>query len=74
MDIQLTDYENSALIILLGMITNILNNFNIDFFMPITKIDINMERAHNRDALNTEKFWWRTNILKSADFENSELK
>jgi glutamate--cysteine ligase catalytic subunit len=51
MDIQLTDYENSALIIILGMITNILNNFDIDFFMPISKIDINMERAHLKDAV-----------------------
>jgi glutamate--cysteine ligase catalytic subunit len=74
MDIQLTDYENSALIIMLGMITNILNNFNIDFFMPISKIDINMERAHMRDAVTTQKFWWKINILGAADFENSALK
>jgi glutamate--cysteine ligase catalytic subunit len=74
MDIQLTDYENSALIILLGMITNVLNHFNVNFFMPISKIDINMERAHKRDALHKEKFWWRTNILRSAAYEFSDLK
>ena len=47
----MTDYENSALIILLGMITNVLNHFDVDFIMPISKIDENMERAHIRDGL-----------------------
>jgi glutamate--cysteine ligase catalytic subunit len=45
MDIQLTDFENAALIILVGMINNIVNHFDLDFIMPITKIDENMERA-----------------------------
>ena len=46
MDIQLTDFENSALIVLMGMIVNIINNFDLDFIMPISLIDENMERAH----------------------------
>jgi glutamate--cysteine ligase catalytic subunit len=47
----MTDYENSAMIILLGLITNVLNHFDVDFMMPISKIDENMERAHKRDGL-----------------------
>lgn len=50
MDIQLTDFENAALIVLLGMINNVINHFDLDFVMPISKIDENMERAHLRDA------------------------
>jgi glutamate--cysteine ligase catalytic subunit len=53
MDIQLTDFENSALIVLLGMINNIINHFDLDFIMHISKIDENMERSHYRDALLT---------------------
>jgi len=51
MDIQLTDFENSGFIVLLGMINNVINHFDLDFIMPISKIDENMERAHYIDAL-----------------------
>lgn len=47
----MTDYENSAMVILLGLITNVLNHFDVDFMMPISMIDENMERAHKRDGL-----------------------
>jgi glutamate--cysteine ligase catalytic subunit len=53
MDIQLTDFENASLIVLLGMITNVINHFDLDFVMPISKIDENMDRAHLRDAAST---------------------
>ena len=45
MDIQITDFENSAMIVLTGMINNIVNHFDLDVIMPISKIDENMERA-----------------------------
>jgi len=51
MDIQLTDYENSAMVVLLGMLTNVINFFDVNFLMPISKIDLNMDRAHIRDGL-----------------------
>lgn len=51
MDIQLTDFENAALIVLLGQIVNLINHFDLDFIMPISLIDENMERAHFRDGL-----------------------
>lgn len=53
MDIQLTDFENAAMVILLGMITNVINSYDVNFIMPITMIDENMERAHKRDGLLT---------------------
>lgn len=62
-DIQLTDFENAALIVILGMIVNVINHFDLDFIMPISKIDENMDRAHKRDAILTEKFWFKVNIL-----------
>jgi glutamate--cysteine ligase catalytic subunit len=66
MDIQLSDFENSSLIVLLGMINNIINHFDLDFIMPLTKIDENMERAHMRDAASTQKFWFKINILPTG--------
>ena len=63
MDIQLTDFENSCLIILLGLITNVINHFDVDFIIPITLSDENMKRAHYRDAILTEKFWFNVNCV-----------
>ena len=66
MDIQLTDFENASLIVLLGMINNVINHFDLDFVMPISKIDENMDRAHLRDAASTQKFWFKINILPTG--------
>jgi Glutamate-cysteine ligase len=59
----LTDFENAALIVLLSLVNNIINHFDLDFLMPISKIDENMERAHKVDAVIKEKFWFKINIL-----------
>jgi glutamate--cysteine ligase catalytic subunit len=39
MDIQLTDFENAALTVFVGMIVNIINEFALDFIIPISKVD-----------------------------------
>jgi len=49
----MTDFENTCLIVLLGLLTNVINHFDVDFIIPISKSDINMERAHFRDAILT---------------------
>lgn len=51
MDIQLTDFENSALTVCVGMIANLINTFDLDYILPISLVDENMKRAHNKDAL-----------------------
>ena len=62
MDVQLTDFENSALVVMLSMIANIINTFDVDFILPITMVDENMKRAHNRDAVSQTKFWWKVPV------------
>jgi len=75
MDIQLTDFENACLIITLGLITNVINHFNVDFIIPITKADENMKRAHHRNAILDEKFWFKVNCLRDPDnCEQSSLQ
>jgi glutamate--cysteine ligase catalytic subunit len=51
MDICITDYENAALTVMVGMIANLVNAFDLDFIIPISKVDDNMERAHARNGL-----------------------
>lgn len=50
MDIQLTDYENTALIVALTMVLNVFNHYDVNFIMPMSKIDENMDRAHLKEA------------------------
>ena len=49
-DIQITDFENAAMTVLIVMTVNVINHFDVDFIMPISKADENMDRAHIRDA------------------------
>lgn len=69
----MTDFENTCLIVLLGLITNVINHFNVDFIIPISKSDENMERAHYRDAVLNQKFWVKVNNVKSDKFTKSTL-
>ena len=68
MDIQLTDFENTCLIVMLGLIVNVINHFDVDFIIPIAKADANMDRAYYRDALLNQKFWFNTSCV--SDLEN----
>lgn len=45
LDIQLTDFENAALTVMVGMMVNIINEFSIDFIIPISKVDANMREV-----------------------------
>ena len=47
----MTDFENTCLIVALGLIVNVINHFDVNFIMPITKVDDNMNLAHKRDAI-----------------------
>ena len=73
MDIQLTDFENACLIIILGLVVNVINHFNVDFIIPISKADDNMKRAHFRNALLSEKFWFNKNCVQSERYWESNL-
>jgi glutamate--cysteine ligase catalytic subunit len=69
MDIQLTDFENTCLIVALGLIVNVINHFDVNFIMPITKVDENMNLAHKRDGILNQKFWFNVNSIKQANFD-----
>ena len=59
MEIQLTDFENAAFSIFIVLITRAILSFDLNFYIPIPRITENMETAHMRDAVLTEKFYFR---------------
>lgn len=61
MEIQVTDFENAAFSIFIVLITRAILSFDLNFYIPITRTDQNMETAHRRDAVLEQKFWFRKN-------------
>jgi glutamate--cysteine ligase catalytic subunit len=61
MEIQITDFENAAFSIFMVLITRAILSFDLNFYVPITRVSENMETAHKRDAILSEKFWFRKN-------------
>ena len=61
MEIQITDFENAAFSVFMVLITRAILSFDLNFYIPITRTDQNMETAHKRDAVLNEKFYFRKN-------------
>lgn len=59
MEIQITDFENAAFAVFIVLVTRAILSFDLNFYIPIVKVDENMETAHRRDAVLNEKFHFR---------------
>ncbi|GAA5874509.1 hypothetical protein JCM3774_005742 [Rhodotorula dairenensis] len=63
MEVQLTDFENAAFSVFIVLLTRAIMSLGLNFYLPISKVDENMHRAHRRDAINTQKFYFRKNLF-----------
>ena len=78
-EIQPTDFENSALTIAVGMIINLVNTFDLDFIIPISLVDENMNRACGANAAKQAKFHWKVpkdqykSISRLTDLEDTNF-
>ena len=61
MEIQITDFENAAFAVFIVLVTRAILSFDLNFYIPIVKVDENMETAHARDAVLNRKFYFRKN-------------
>lgn len=61
MEIQVTDFENAAFSVFMVLVTRAILSFDLNFYVPIKKVDENMERAHSLDSVLKEKFYFRKN-------------
>jgi glutamate--cysteine ligase catalytic subunit len=62
MEVQLTDFENAAFTVFILLITRVMLAFDLGLYIPISRVDENMKRAHKRNAVLTEKFFFRKYI------------
>lgn len=58
-ELQVTDFENAAFVSFLVLLTRTILTFGLDFLIPISKVDENMNRAQKRDACLKERFYFR---------------
>lgn len=61
-EIQLTDFENAAICCFMVLLTRVILSFQLNFLIPISKVDDNMQRAQKRNAYREQRFWFRKNI------------
>ncbi|XP_053600985.1 glutamate--cysteine ligase catalytic subunit [Plodia interpunctella] len=59
---QLTDFENAAYVCFVVLLTRVILSYQLNFVMPISKVDENMQRAQRRGAVQSGRFWWRRDV------------
>ncbi|KAI8819320.1 glutamate-cysteine ligase-domain-containing protein [Fimicolochytrium jonesii] len=73
MEIQLTDTENAAFAVFVVLLVRAILSFDLNLYIPLSKVDENMQRAHSRDAVHREKFWFRRQVVGDPQRKLSEL-
>ena len=62
MEVQLTDFENAAFAVFIVLVTRTISAFGLHFFIPLSLVDSNMKRGHARDAVHSQKFFFRNDV------------
>lgn len=63
MEVQVTDFENAAFSVFVVLLTRAILRFGLNFYIPISKVDENMHKAQKRNAVLTEKFAFRKDVM-----------
>ncbi|KAJ2394564.1 glutamate--cysteine ligase [Coemansia sp. RSA 2531] len=72
LEVQVTDFENAAFSVFTVLLARAILAFgDLNLYIPVTKMDINMERAHSRDAVLREKFFFRRKIYADDSSSSS---
>lgn len=62
MEIQMTEFENAAYVVFVVLLTRVIISYQLNFLVPISKVDENLKEAQKRDAVKHGKFWFRNDI------------
>jgi glutamate--cysteine ligase catalytic subunit len=62
MEIQLTDFENAAFTVFTVLLTRVILTFDLNLYIPLSRVDANMQRAHSRNASAKGKFYFRRHL------------
>ena len=70
---QLTAEESVSYVMFSYFVAEMLMKKGYNFYIPISKLDENFARASKRDALLSEKFWFRKDVQRDSPDEWIEL-
>jgi len=62
MEIQITDFENAAFTTFIALLTRVILTFDLNLYVPLSRVDANMQRAHGRNAAVKGKFFFRRHM------------
>ena len=62
MELQLTDFENAAFTVFIVLLTRVILAFDLNLYIPISRVDANMQRAHSRNSAAKGKFFFRRHL------------
>ncbi|ETI24711.1 hypothetical protein G647_04080 [Cladophialophora carrionii CBS 160.54] len=66
LEVQLTDFDNAAFVVFVALLARTILHFDLNFYIPIEKVAENMTRAHTRDAVREEQFFFRRDVWSSS--------
>ena len=72
MEVQLTDFENAAFTVFVVLVTRVVLSFDLCLYVPLSKVDENMQRAQQCDAVNTQSFFFRKVLAPVASNEDED--
>lgn len=73
MELQFTDFENSAFCAFIILLVQSIRQYDLNFLMPLSKVDENMQRAQKMNSYVDEKFYFRKNIDENESSSNCQL-
>ena len=73
MELQVTDFENAALVTFLVLLSRAILAFDLDLLIPISLVDENMKRAQMRGACLSQKFYFKPMAASSGLIEEMSL-
>lgn len=62
MEMQITDFENAAFTVFIVLLTRVILSFDLNLYIPLSRVDANMKRAHSRNAAAMGKFFFRRHM------------
>ncbi|RWS26456.1 glutamate--cysteine ligase catalytic subunit-like protein [Leptotrombidium deliense] len=63
MEVQFTEFENAAFVVFIVLLTRVILTYRLNFLIPISKVDENMQEAQKRDAVSRCRYWFRKDII-----------
>jgi len=63
MEVQMTDFENAAFTAFVVLMSRVVLDLGLTLYVPMSKLDANMQAAQRGRACVEERFWFRTQVL-----------